>query len=703
MSERKDIFWRAYIVYFGFVVLMLVVLFQTVSIQLQDQRSNRLTDGDGEDRLATRTVVRESRRGQILDANYTPLVTSVSYYDIYMDPTVVPKDVFATDLDDLCRGLARLYPEKTQNEYQRMIREARTKGSRYLLIRKRVTNEERKKIRELPIFNLGRFKGGLIDNQEKIERKLPHGDLLQRTLGYVREDDASGRTLMVGLEGAFNDVLEGQPGEEVERRLATGWKKMGVVTKEPVEGANIVTTFDMTIQDVAHTELRHQLETQDAEEGCVIVMDVKTGYVKAIVNLRKVGEKEYREVYNQAIGIKEVPGSTFKLASLMAALEDKKVRISDKVNAKGSYSFYGKTMYDSNHGYGYGEITIQTAFEKSSNVFSEIIHKAYKNKPSQFIRRLKSFGLAEKLGIPIEGEAQPTLYEPSDPQWSGLSLPWMAVGYEFQQTPLQTLAFYNAVANNGTFMKPQFVKEIYRGNEKVQEFKPEVMIDKVCSDLTVKDLQKCLKGVMTRGTGKSINSANFSIAGKTGTARILNDKSSSTDEKKYQASFVGYFPADNPIYSCIVVVSAPSRDIYGSVVSGTVFKAIANKVYASALKYHKPVNAGGKKNKELPISKDGYSYDLIQSYKMLGIPYAKTGESNWVFTKTKETKVELENRFAGKTTVPNVVGMTARDAVYLIERSGMTATLRGYGKVTKQSLRAGDPAVRGKRMEILLK
>ena len=698
MSEKKDILWRAYIVYFGFVVLLLVVLFQTINIQMQNGTSNQLTKGDGEKRLATKTVPREARRGQILDANGTPLVTSVSYFDIYMDPTVVSQDVFASDLNELCIGLNRLYPDKTASEYQRMIREARTRGKKYLPIRSKVTNLERKKIRELPIFNLGRFKGGIIDNVENIERKLPHGELLARTLGNLDRHGVP----KYGIEMAYNGYLTGQPGEEVERKLASGWKKVGLVTKEPIDGADIVTTFDMTIQDVAHTELMRQLESQKAEKGCVIVMDVRTGYVKAMVNLHRDSDGGYSEKhYNQAIGTKEVPGSTFKLASVMALLEDKKVRLSDQVNAKGYYTFYNKTFKDSNP-WGYGEISIQKAFEKSSNVFTEIINEAYKNNPSQFIRRLKSFGLADPLGVSISGEKTPTLYEPGDAGWSGLSLPSMAIGYEVQQTPLQTLTFYNAVANDGRFMRPQFVKEIYRDGEKVKTFKPDVVIDQVCSERTLKDLQKCLKGVMLRGTGESINSANFSIAGKTGTARILDDKTTMEDDKKYQASFVGYFPAEDPIYSCIVVVSAPSQSIYGAVVSGSVFNAIANKVYASALKYHKPVNAGKPKKKELPISKDGYAYDLAQSFRLLGVPYAQSEESDWVFTRSREPKVVMEKRFAGTTTVPNVVGMSARDAVYLIERAGMRAIIKGYGTVKTQSLQAGESAVRGKQMKITL-
>lgn len=698
-NENKDIFLRAYIVYFGFVVLLLVVLFQTVSIQMQNGRSNKLTSGNGNERLATKTVPREARRGQILDVNGTPLVTSVSYFDICMDPTVVAQDVFASDLNDLCIGLNRLYPEKTASEYQRMIREARSQGRKYLPLINKVTNLERKKIRELPIFKLGRFKGGIIDNVENIERKFPHGELLARTLGTI---DRHGVPLY-GIEQAYNGYLTGQPGEEVERLIAGDWKPIGLVTKEPVDGADIVTTFDMTIQDVAHTELMNQLKSQEAEKGCVIVMDVKTGYVKAMVNLKRNSDGSYGERhYNQAIGTKEVPGSTFKLASLMAVLEDKKVRISDTYNAKGSYKYYDRTMYDSNHGYGYGEISVQTAFEKSSNVFSEIVYKAYKNNPRQFIRRLKKFGIDQKLDLSLKGEPKPTLYEPGVPQWNGTTLPWMAIGYEVQQTPLQTLALYNAIANDGKFMRPQFVKEIYRGKERIKHFKPDVMIDEVCSESTLKQVQKCLKGVMTRGTGKSINSANFSIAGKTGTARILDDRTTLADDKKYQASFVGYFPANDPIYSCIVVVSAPSQSIYGAVVSGSVFNAIANKVYASALKYHKPVNMGRPKKKELPVSQDGYAYDLAQAYRLLGVPYAQSEESDWVFTRAREPKVMMEKRYAGTETVPNVVGMSARDAVYLIERAGMKAVVKGYGTVKTQSLQAGDPAERGKQMKIIL-
>ena len=702
MSSKKEVFWRAYLIYFGFVIVMLVALIKTITIQFEGGKPIFMTSTDGDAKMPTRTVKRTPRRGQILDANYTPLVTSVSYFNIHMDPTVVDKEIFDADLLNLATELSKLYPTKSPIEYANFIREGRNRGSRYLLIKTNATNEERKKLHEMPIFKLGRLKGGLIDNEERIDRKRPHGELMKRTLGSVRI--INGREIKIGIEGAFDEYLRGEEGEEIEQKISTGWKKIGPVTKEAVEGANVITTIDKEIQEVAHSELLNQLNKQKAKNGCVVVMDVKTGFVKAIVNLVRDGNGNYHEAYNQAIGAKEVPGSTFKLASLMAALEDDKVKLTDVVNAAGTYKFYNLKLDDSNHGYGYGMITVQEAFEKSSNVFAKIINDAYKREPHAYIERLKSFGLADSLGLDIVGEPKPTMHEPGTSNWSGISLPWMAIGYEFLQTPMQTLAFYNAVANNGTLVKPQFVSEIRRGNEIVKTFAPIIINPKICSDKTLADVKLCLEGVVKRGTGSDLKSAYFDIAGKTGTAMILNDDMTYGEEgkKTYQASFVGYFPAEEPIYSCIVVVSAPTDDIYGSVVSGTVFTAIANKVYASSLKYHDAINSAGIRKTELPVSKDGNRYDLITSYKALNIPYSSNTSSKWVNTGSAGKTVQITTRYAGKTTVPNVKGMTAKDAVYLIESTGMTARLKGYGRVTKQSIVPGTAVQNGVVVELTL-
>lgn len=541
----------------------------------------------------------------------------------------------------------------------------------------------------MPIFNKGRLKGGLIDSEETIVRKRPHGELLKRTLGYYRPKEGRVGELRVGIEGAFNDYLAGEYGEEIEQKYGNGWKKTGQIIRESVEGANVVTSIDLEIQEVAHTELERQLKQQDAKHGSVVVMDVKTGFVKAIVSLTKASDGNYYEIFNHAIGTKEVPGSTFKLASLMALLEDKKVKITDEVNATGEYRFYDRVMKD--HDGGYGKITVQQAFEKSSNVFTKIVYNAYKGNSESYVNRLRSFGLADSLGLDIKGEVKPTMYYPKHPNWSGISLPWMAVGYEVQQTPLQTLAFYNAVANNGKFVKPQFVQEVRRGQQVVKKFEPVVLRERICSESTVKTLQKCLEGVMTSGTGRGLKSSFFTTAGKTGTARILNADNSYGDKGsyKYQASFVGYFPADEPMYSCIVVISEPKSDIYGARVSGTVFSAIANKVYASALKYHEAINERKKKLEESPVSKDGNKIDLEKVLRTFRIPHTFNDDGEWLNTIKQEKSIDLEQRYVGTKTVPNVVGMTAKDAVFLVEKTGMRVRLNGYGAVVSQSIPAG--------------
>jgi cell division protein FtsI (penicillin-binding protein 3) len=699
MQERKDIYWRAYLIYFGFVALMLIVLFNTVSLQMSGQDNMFSLNTSGKEKIPTRLVKRIPRRGEILDAHRTPLVTSVSFYDIHMDPTVVKQKIFDDEISDLCRSLSSTFTSMTSREWENYIRRGRINGNRYLLIKKQATNDERKLLRSFPIFQLGRLKGGLVDTEETIIRKRPNGELLRRTLGYYQNEKTG--ELRVGIEGAYNEFLAGEAGEEIEQRISTGWKKTGQIVKEAVEGADVVTTIDKEIQEVAHSELYRQLENQGAKSGCAIVMDVKTGHVKAIANLSRGRDGQYYEQYNHAIGTKEVPGSTFKLAALMAALEDKKINLKDTVSAYGKYTFYKSTLKDSREE-GYGRITIQEAFEVSSNVISRVIFNAYKNEPETFIKRLRSFGIGEPLGIELEGEPNPTLYAPGSKMWSGISLAWMSIGYEVQQTPLQTLAFYNAVANNGRLVRPLFVSEIRRNGSLVKTYQPVVLNESICSPTTLKKLQASLEGVVFRGTGSQLKSAYFTIAGKTGTARILNSdlRYGNRGEEKYQASFVGYFPAQDPLYSCIVVISAPNKDIYGASVSGTVFSAIANKVYASTLKYHEAVNEKNDRLKEVPISINGNRHDIRTVLDALKVPYSKLVQEDWVNTKADEDKILFQKRTIDKKQVPNVVGLSARDAVYLVESCGMIAHIKGVGTVKNQSIPAGKMIFKGGLIEL---
>ena len=698
MKEKNSIKLRVMTVYIVFVLIMLLVLFKTFTIQMEG-KSGMLSED--EDKIPTRIIKRKPRRGEILDVNFTPLVTSIATYEIHMDPTVVKDDVFNDEISDLAKGLARMYTNRSAREWENYIRLARKRGNRYLKIRSKVSNEERRQLAELPIFRLGRMRGGLIDNDVKIQRKKPYNQLLRRTLGYVSNDE---RNLKVGLEGAYDDYLKGQYGEEIEQKISTGWKRTGQIINEAVEGADIVTSIDIEIQEVAHYELLKQLEQHKAKHGCVVVMDVKTGFVKAIVNLSLGNEGKYYESYNQAIGTKEVPGSTFKLASLMAGLEDQKFSIYDKVQTAKKYTFYDNSLNES-HGEDHGVITIKHAFEISSNVISQIINEAYKGNEQAFVNRIRSFGLGDPLGIEISGEASPTLYEPGSKNWSGISLPWLSVGYETQQTPLQTLAFYNAVANNGKLVKPQFVKQIKRGAVVVKEFDTEVINPKICSSKTLRDLKLCLEGVVKNGTGRKLKSSYFDIAGKTGTAEILNDdmRYGNRGEKKYLASFAGYFPVEDPIYSCIVSIAASGENIYGASVSGTVFAAIANKVYATSLQYHKAVNEKSNKTVETPISKDGNLYDLLMVMNQLNVPYKKSTDNEWVNTHAREKHVALSKREIRKGVVPNVMGMTAKDAIYAIEYVGMRAEINGFGSVYQQSYKPGAPAFNGGVVELMLK
>ena len=705
MTDKDKIVVRSYLVFGAFIVGLVFVLVKTFLIQFNGASATfNSKDSITLREIPTRTVEKSSRMGNILDCNQTTLLTTVSFFDIYMDPTALKnKKIFDENIEKLGEKLSEMFSNMSAREWSNYIRTQRERDNRYILIKKRVTNEQRNRLRKFPIFEKGRNKGGLIE-VETTRRKRPFGDLLQRTLGSYKKEDVSNKEIRVGIEGAYYEYLFGQPGIELEQKLATGWKKTGKVLRAGIDGADVISSIDKEIQEVAQNELHNQLKSQKANSGCVIVMDVKTGFVKAIANMTLNQEDgNYYETFNQAIGVKEVPGSTFKLASLMAGLEDGKFEITDSVKCASSYTYYGKTLNEAKR-HNYGRITIQQAFEKSSNVISKIIFKAYRDEPQEFIKHLDDFGLTEPLGIDLKGEPTPTVTRPGTKNWSAISLPWMSVGYEFQQTPLQTLAFYNAVANDGKLVRPQFVKEIRRGVEVVKTFQPVVLRQKICSKKTLEILQGCLKGVMKNGTGKKLTSSYFEIAGKTGTAQVLNDKYKSNvkGQRIFMASFVGYFPAKRPLYSCIVSVEALGENVYGSVMSGTVFSAIANKVYASRLKYHAAINEYKKKKKEIPVSKDGNAYDLKKSLKHLKLPVLQQSGDEWVKTNVKPGRVEISERKNAKNVIPNVVGLVAKDAVYLIENCGMNVRLKGYGKVVKQSQTPGKPIYRGGLVELTL-
>jgi len=699
MKLPKAVIIRTYLIYFLVVIAMLVVIGRTFSI-IMDGRDSIFTTTS--DRLQQRSAIVEPRRGEILDANLNPLVTSVSFYDIYMDPLTVKEDLWTKGIGELSVGLSKTFKDKSAREYEEYLREARSRKRRYVLIQNKVTNEVRKQLRELPIFEKGRYKGGIIDNNATIIRKRPNGDLLARTLGYVKNNKKD--TLLVGLEGAYNEYLSGQNGVVVEQLISNSWKPTGTIVREAINGYDVVTSIDKDIQEVAHTELENQLKTKGGRYGCAIVMDVKTGFVKAMVNLQKTSSGDYGEIYNHAIGTREVPGSTMKLASLMAALEDGKIKMTDTVNAVGRYEFYDRSLRDSRP-WGYGKITIKEAFEYSSNVISKVIFNSYRNEPQRYIDRMKQFGLTDRTGIKLKGEVDPVFSSPGGSQWWGGSLGWMAIGYEFQLTPLELLAFYNAVANDGKYMKPQFVSKVISNRKLIHEFEPVIVHEKISSQGTIDVMKEALEGVMVNGTGKRLNSTFFKISGKTGTAQIANRNKGygAEGEKKYIASFAGFFPSDDPIYSCIVVIAAPTDDIYGASVSGTVFSAIANKVYASSYNYHKAVNEKPS-IASVPYVQNGSRYDINTVLNRFDVRKEFKGNKSWVTTKTvNENSVAFTDQTLKKNRIPDVRGMGLSDAMYLLEKQGMVVHSEGYGTVVKQSLAAGTKSTPGSVVELKLK
>lgn len=701
MKVPKFIIIRTYLIYVSVTLVMMAVVVKTAMI-VMDGRNNVFTTVNA--KMPERTAYITPSRGEILDCELNPLVTSVSFYDIYMDPVTVSNELWDKNIQGLAAGLSNLFHDKTARQYEEKLRRARKHGDRYVLIHKRATYQERKKVRKLPIFSAGRYKGGLIDNQATVVRKRPNGDLLARTLGYVKE--TKNDTSLVGIEGAFNNYLAGTKGIVMQQLIANKWRPAGTVIRPPENGYDVVTSIDENIQEVANNELLKQLQTKGGRYGCVIVMDVKTGFIKAMVNLQETSDGNYAEVYNNAIGTREVPGSTMKLASLLAALEDGKIKLTDTVNADGHYRFYDHVIDDANYGRGYGKITIKRAFEYSSNVISKVIYNAYKDDPKQYFDRLNQFGITKKTGIKINGEATPRYSYPGSPSWWAGSLGWLGIGYEFELTPLQLLSFYNAVANDGNYMKPQFVKVIYNNKKIVKEFEPIVLHPHIASLHNIKLMQDAMKGVVEIGTGHRLRKSTFfKLAGKTGTAEIANhDKGyGKPGEKKYLASFVGYFPADNPIYSCLVTVAAPTNDIYGASVSGTVFAAIANKVYANSYQYHNAVNEKPKLA-SLPKVKDGDRYDINTVLNHFGVDKKLNGDDQWIkAVPSDDDKIVYTSMNVDQQKVPDVRGMGLRDALFLLEKRGMIVQIEGNGEVIQQSVAPGTEATRGRKIKLTLK
>lgn len=705
MEERKSTLLRTYLLYASMCILGVVITARIVSIQYLQGNKWKVAAAN----MTTSYYTIEAMRGNIYAADGNLLATSLPYYDIAMDPNTdyLSDDIFNAKMDSLSICLAQLFKDKSVDEYYRLLKSARASDARYVLLHKSASYEQLQKVKHFPLLRLGRNKGGMIVEQT-YKRELPFRELAERTIGYTRQN------IGVGLEGAYDEYLRGDSGRILMEKLAGGIK-VPINSDDdiqPQNGEDVVSTININYQDVAETSLREQLTKHNADHGCVVLMEVKTGRILAAANLiRKDSTGKYEESYNYALGEAAEPGSTFKLSSLIVAMEDGYVKNSDSINLEnGTHQYYDRVMRDAEHDES-GWVTVQRAFEMSSNVgISKIIYKYYANQPKKFVDGLCRLGLDKPLGLNMPGEAIPKMPNPADKSWSGVSLPWLAIGYGVEVTPLQTLSVYNSVANNGIMVKPRFVDALMKDGKVVRTFPTQVINPAICSTTTLNKLKKLLEGVVLHGTAKNLNNTVYAIAGKTGTAQIASKHGNYKAEGKvnYQASFVGYFPANNPEYSCIVIMNSPSTDgYYGNITAGPIFREIADKVYASSINIDPSVNSIAASRHSAPVVKNGSFRDMESVLQNMGISFHNTAKENgWADAELQDSTIHIVSdnpqKMLKQGVMPDLHGMSADDAVYLLENSHIRVTVKGMGAVAQQSIPAGTRFNKGEKITLSL-
>ncbi|MEC8323602.1 MAG: penicillin-binding protein [Bacteroidota bacterium] len=654
-DSQTNILNKLYFISGCMFVFALMVVYNLTKIQFVNGDSYRALA----EKRTLKNVVIPANRGNVYSLNGNLLATSVPKYDIRIDLVTSTPQNFEMFLGGLCDSLSN-FNKSSKSELQKQLRKARENKNRYFLLASNLDYSDYLRFRSFPLLKLGSFRGGLIVEQ-KTKRDYPLGGIAQRSIGYERMD-TQGYITRVGIDGAFGEkYLRGVNGKRLKQSIGKGqWKPIDDFNQtEPKDGYDVYTTIDVNIQDIAHHALLEQLEIYKADHGSVVVMETKTGEIRAISNLGRNLEGNYYERLNYAIGESHEPCSTFKLMALAVALEDQKIDTTSIVDTKdGVLSFYGNIVRDSKKG-GYGKISVAEAFEVSSNTgIVSAVYEAYKKNPSLFVDGLYRMNLRDSLGLALVGEGKSIIPDPriKNNRWSGIALQWMAYGYGVSFTPLQILTFYNAIANDGKMVKPRFLKEVKAIDQSVEVFETEVINAQICKPATIKKLQALLKNVVEKphGTAHGLYSENFSMAGKTGTCQ---KNYSSKDQLNYISTFSGYFPADSPKYSCIVVIHEPDKNVgyYGADVSGPVFKKIAQKIYT-----------------------DAPSMDFIDNIN--------------------QTSEAVENQFqayyklaqAATNIMPDLKGMPAMDAIAILENMGLKVTTIGDGIVEKQSLVSGQ-------------
>lgn len=707
MDVRKDILWRVYVCFLGIVALGLAVLGKAAYIQIS-QGDYWRNMGDS---LHLRYQNTNAERGSIYSADGSILSTSVPVFDVYVDfgaDGLREKQGkrFTENVDSLSISLAALFEDKTADEYKALLTSAYTKKLRYFALKKKISFDDFRSLRNFPLVREGKNKSGFIF-ERRDKRINPYVLMANRTIGISRPDSNKN----VGIERTFNALLSGETGKRLMRYTAGSYIPVEGAEVDPVNGKDIVLTLDTYIQDMAENALMKMLVNNNSLHGTVIVMETETGKIKALANLGRQEDGSYIEDYNYGIGKATEPGSVFKLATLYALLKDKYVDNNTLVNCEGGVkSFYGLRIRDSHKGT--GVVTVKRAFLESSNVaFAKMAFEHYASQPDKFVQHLRDLRLDVPTGIEIEASSgKPYIKSPKNKSWSKTTIPYMAHGYEELVTPLHMVTFYNAVANNGRMMKPYLVEEIRDYGVAYKSFKPTVLVDRIADEETISQLQECLRAVVDSqgGTGRRIlKDTLYSISGKTGTAvTALDNKGYNKGNKIYQASFIGYFPSEKPRYTMAVVIqnTRESRFIYGADVSGRVFKEIADHLYKRYL--NNPV-------KEISVPVDSSMLQATGSYKdfasilnYMNLGYRDSAAGNYWRQMSlihKDAVLHADSTtLVGSKITPNVKGMGLKDAVYMLEDKGFAVSVVGRGKVASQSIAAGKPFQKGQKILLML-
>ncbi len=701
MDVKRDILWRVYLSFILIVLVCILIIGKAFYIQqVQGKYWRSLSDS-----LHQRIIEIPAARGTIYSEDGQMLSTNIPQFDIYIDFRVSPLHeksgvLFRTHIDSLSMSLAALFKDKSTEKYKEELTKAFEASVGNYELRKKISYREYLQLVKFPLFKLGRYKSGMIAEEKNI-RLNPYENIGYRTIGLARDENK------VGLEKSYDTVLNGRNGRQLVRAIAGGVTvpvQEGEFEIAPETGKDIVSTIDVFIQEVTEKALMNMMVKNEAQTGVAIVMEVKTGKIKAIANLGKVGEGKYAEDLNYAITPTE-PGSTFKLVTLLSALEDGKVNLNSRVNLEGGvWKVSGQTVYDSEK-HGKFDVSVLEAFEESSNVgMAKIAMTHYSNNVNEYFKHLTKLRLDSTSGLDLVGERQPRLVKPGSRLWGPTTLPWMAFGYNIEITPLQTLNLYNAIANNGVMMRPYLVNSIQEEGKIIKSISPKVYNAQLCKPNTIRDLRIALEGVCINGTGKLLfKNSLYKVAGKTGTALVANGNKG-YDEGIYQSSFAGYFPADNPQYTVVVIIKNKphAASFYGASVAGPVFKEIADRLYSTYIQNKLDIAPVFTVKDSSLFNYSVSKISLKTITKQLSIPYqdSSLASNNWIQLEGKGKNLKAATQIISDTTMPNMTGMKLQDALWLCEKKGLQVKCVGKGKVVKQSIAQGEVIIKGQQIQI---